>query len=703
MLNADEIKRRVSIDTILHHYRSVQDREGRWQCPFPERHRNGDAHYSVTVKDGRAKCWSQNCFGEKGADVFELVGIIENLPNFTDQKRRVLEIGGIMDTGHRNERRQIIRRHHWRDAKGYEAWHLRWEPGEPKFTWAQDPEGKIPGRGQCRPTLYGCYPSDAETDSESAEAEPVNSVILVEGERDADTVNDWLGTLGIQTMAATTTPNGAGDVKAEFFEGKMDGIATVYLSGDNDPPGQGYVRECGKQLKGSIKDLRSLAVPEGFKDWTEWAEAGGTAEQFRLLLEKAKPFVFMSPSKNGTLHEREFAPLAVGDFLDLGEGDETVSWVLEDYLPVGGLTLLAGKPKEGKTTLTYELAVRVAQGEPFLNRQTCGGGVLILALEEHARDVRIRLRTLGAERLSLYVLARPLEYSPDIFEGIRGFIAGNAIRLVLIDTLGAFWDVRDENDAAEVTRAIKPLLSIARETGACILLIHHARKSEGSHGDEIRGSGALFAAVDVALILKRHEIQTHRVLQALSRYPDTPAEMVLDLTDTGYIALGDPASLNRQARREKVKAALTSELEDSKTISKQSGVSIRDTHRLLKALFESGEAFRGGKGAKGSPFRYRSNSIHATPPVLGIPPHETNSERDEFDSCNPSSSCANENPETSKNGPYPVGATIRFQMGLGEESGTVERHDTWAQYPGEVCYVVKGRTIPHSRVLGVER
>ncbi len=95
--------------------------------------------------------------------------------------------------------------------------------------------------------------------------------------------------------------------------------------------------------------------------------------------------------------------------------------------------------------------------------------------------------------------------------------------------------MRDENDAAEVTQAMKPLLALARDTGACVLLIHHARKSEGSYGDEIRGSGALFAAVDIAMILKRHEVQTQRVLHAISRYPETPAEIVLELRETGYV------------------------------------------------------------------------------------------------------------------------------------------------------------------------
>jgi len=401
----------------------------------------------------------------------------------------------------------------------------------------------------------------------------------------------------------------------------------------------GFAQNAGAR---SVQILRLPGLPPT-GDVVEWVAAGGMPDDFQPLLEQAEPFVFVSPSKTGTLHEREFNPLSAGDFLDLGDEDEAVEWVLEDYLPAGGLVLLAGKPKEWKTTLTYELAVRTAQGVPFLNRTSGGGGILILALEEHPRDVRLRLRALGSDRLTnLFVSAKPLPPNPDVFQAIRQFVIDQKISLVLVDTLGAFWKIREENDAAEVTQAMKPFLALARETGACVLLIHHARKSEGSHGDEIRGSGAIFSTVDIGLILKRHEVQTQRYLHAVGRYPETPHEMVLELTDTGYVALGDPATVNKQARREKVKAALSSSLEDPATISQRAGVSLREGYRLLALLVGSGEASQAGKGRKGSPYRYR-NAIHATPPVLGGALHESNSGKTDSLSCNPPTPCMNEN------------------------------------------------------------
>ena len=66
--------------------------------------------------------------------------------------------------------------------------------------------------------------------------------------------------------------------------------------------------------------------------------------------------------REGGAHETNFRPFAASEFLSAVQEDEAVEWVLDEYLPAGGLVVLAGKPKEGKTTLTYELTVKVAKG-----------------------------------------------------------------------------------------------------------------------------------------------------------------------------------------------------------------------------------------------------------------------------------------------------------------------------------------------------
>ena len=384
-------------------------------------------------------------------------------------------------------------------------------------------------------------------------------------------------------------------------------------------------------MQPSIEQIKQLVTPLMSDSATQqyFLEKLGPV----LGVQSQEEFVSCSTLKTGGSHETHFNAVAVEDFLDVPEGEDQPDWIWEDYLAAGGLALLAGKPKEGKSTFCYELAVNVSKGQPFFSRQTRASGVLIIGLEEHPRDMRRRLRALGAEGGKLFMYGgTPLRPTPDTLEAIKEYVCTHDIRLIIIDTLASFWTVADENDAASVQKAIQPILALARDSGACVLLIHHARKSDGQNGDEIRGSGALFAAVDVALVLKRHEVETQRRLTANSRYEDTPSDLILNLTDKGYVGLGDPGMLTRQAKREKMKAALSSELLDAKILAKKAQVPLRDAYRLLSDLHQSQEATRVGTGLKGTPFRYAINSFLATPLVLEGTPQETNPPQDELPS-----------------------------------------------------------------------
>jgi hypothetical protein len=332
---------------------------------------------------------------------------------------------------------------------------------------------------------------------------------------------------------------------------------------------------------------------------------------------QAKPEPATGQTRSG------FAPRTLAQLFDEPESVEP-TWVLEDILPRGALAALVAKPKVGKTTLAYELAIRVAQGRPFLGRATTQGAVLILALEEHPREVKRRLRDLGAELIpdAVHVHIGPLTDSAELRHVLAQYITQHQIALVVVDTLNSFWGIHDENDATAVTQAIKPLLALARETDACILLVHHARKAEGEFGDEIRGSGALFSLQDVALILKRHEVETQRRLTLVSRYPETPRELVLELREHGYESLGDPAAVSKRAKEAKLLDALTDTPADARTLADRVGLPLKAVYPILEGLVRQGKATRSGSGRKGDPFRFAK--IRFFPPSKDGPSEGTN-------------------------------------------------------------------------------
>jgi AAA domain len=308
-----------------------------------------------------------------------------------------------------------------------------------------------------------------------------------------------------------------------------------------------------------------------------------------------------------------FAPRHVSDLA--AEVAEEIVWLVYRLVPVGILLLLAGYMKIGKSTLAYELAVAIAQGRAFLDRQTLQGGVLILAVEEHRRDVLLRLRHLGMKDTDpVWVQTTPGQDDPDTLGDLEAFVREKGIRFVLVDTLASFVGIRDETDNAELTRHLKPILHICRRTEAVIALIHHERKSGGEGGRGIRGGGAILALVDQAFELQGTGAGNERRLKIVGRYKaETGTELILDYVDERYICRGTPEDRIRQAQAEKVHATLPLE-GDGYTVAEVAELvklSRGATRQTLEDLFRTTplKATRTGAGKRGSPFRYRRADV----------------------------------------------------------------------------------------------
>ena len=68
--------------------------------------------------------------------------------------------------------------------------------------------------------------------------------------------------------------------------------------------------------------------------------------------------------------------------------------MIQQILPEG-LTLLAGKPKRGKSWLALDIALAIASGGTVLGRRCDPGPVLYLALEDNPRRLKKRLELIA--------------------------------------------------------------------------------------------------------------------------------------------------------------------------------------------------------------------------------------------------------------------------------------------------------------------
>jgi hypothetical protein len=176
-----------------------------------------------------------------------------------------------------------------------------------------------------------------------------------------------------------------------------------------------------------------------------------------------------------------------------------LTWVVQDLLPQGSLTLFSGREKSGKSLLMADLAACVSTGEPFLNRAVTPGGVILVPAEENPRDVLIRLdaRLGGDFAVPLRVL--PVNQreedrldlaNPACIARLRRMLEEHHPRLLILDPLRELHELA-ENEADEMGPLLRPLRNLAHEMDVAIVLTHHMSKSGSS-----RGSTAILAACD---------------------------------------------------------------------------------------------------------------------------------------------------------------------------------------------------------------
>ena len=363
--------------------------------------------------------------------------------------------------------------------------------------------------------------------------------------------------------------------------------------------------------------------PQGGRGWVfHCSHAHCSSRTLRDVLARfgVSSNAFLPPMDRGG-EGMSFRPIAAAELLATPAAP--ITWVWEPYLPEGALALLAAFMKVGKSTFAYALAIAVARGDRFLDGQTTQGGVLMLAVEEHPRDVKLRLGLFGLLSTDrVHVHTGPLDSSPATLKSIRDYIVEHNIRLVILDTLSRYWRIEDENNNTQVIRALSPLLDLARETGATVLLVHHERKAGGAEGRSIRGGSALFGLVDQALILDRRDggDRTQRILRTLGRYSESPPEQIIEYTAFRFRMVGSVEEATATARSARVLEAIAATPRDVPTIATASGLTAKQVRPVLAALLSEGQVARDGSGVRGSPHTYRRvrvESIRSRPNPRG--------------------------------------------------------------------------------------
>ena len=291
---------------------------------------------------------------------------------------------------------------------------------------------------------------------------------------------------------------------------------------DNDNQGWRHCVELERAMAAAKVSCAMVELPDlpSGGDVVDWLAAGHNASELRAFVPQPRAIVpslspvapAATPDRWGTLEKvmkTEFA---------------AVKWVVPGLIPEG-LTIMAGRPKIGKSYGLLGLALAVASGgRAFSQIPVEAGDALLLALEDSERRLQDRIRPLLTEGCNLkrvdvattwpLLLAAgemPRQGRPDCVGELKRWLDQRPeARLIVIDTLARILPRSSQqgNAYAVETSLLAPLHRLAIDRHVALVLATHLRKAPTGRApldvfNEITGTMAISGVADTLMVLTK--------------------------------------------------------------------------------------------------------------------------------------------------------------------------------------------------------
>ena len=181
---------------------------------------------------------------------------------------------------------------------------------------------------------------------------------------------------------------------------------------------------------------------------------------------------------------------------------EEVTWLWQDRIPAGKITMIDGDPGSGKSWCSMAIASAITTGSslPEDSTKRDPANVLLLAAEDGLADtIRPRLEDMGANLEHVQVLTaicneKGEERYPSLVNDLASIaeeLERQKYSLVIIDPLNSYMgaELNTDKDAA-VRSVLDPLARLAEQHQVAVLCIRHLTKS-GRDKAIYRGQGSI--------------------------------------------------------------------------------------------------------------------------------------------------------------------------------------------------------------------
>ncbi|MFD6860546.1 AAA family ATPase [Rhodococcus sp. NPDC060090] len=295
-------------------------------------------------------------------------------------------------------------------------------------------------------------------------------VYVVEGEKDVHAVESIGG-------VAVCSAMGAG--KAGLFDWSPLAGHTVVIVADNDEPGRKHALQV-HELVDPIAAGAVIATATAGKDAADHIAAGHGLDELELV------------DLGGQAGRR----LKVTRGADVKM--QRVRWIMEDWIPAGSLTLLAGREGLGKSTIAAEICAQVTRGT--LEGELHGTPQNVLYVHsEDSREFTVapRLKAAGADMNRVLFVDVETSHTdtgtlilPLDTLALEKVIAQHNVAFVVLDaaTSSMSSELSGKDDRA-VRQYLEPLAQLASRQGCVVFGLCHFGKRDGADtGKLILGS-----------------------------------------------------------------------------------------------------------------------------------------------------------------------------------------------------------------------
>ncbi len=217
----------------------------------------------------------------------------------------------------------------------------------------------------------------------------------------------------------------------------------------------------------------------------------------------------------------------------------------------GALSLIAGDPGIGKSTLLLQMAESIA-GQ--------GKTVLYVAGEESVEQTALRARRLGVRSEKLFIL------SDTNFSAIKAEIEKLKPEVLIVDSIQILYKAEissSPGSVSQVRELAMEFMHLSKRLGMAAFLVGHVTKS-----GEIAGPRVLEHIVDVVLDFEGDRHQGYRILRGVkNRFGPTDEIVLFQMGATGLTEVANPSHFFLQERRrESTGSVIIPSLEGSRAV-----------------------------------------------------------------------------------------------------------------------------------------